>query len=90
VDDQGRPVGLLMSSRVLELLSRCGTNVKVGDVMITNPPVVNASDDIYDVISAMLSNNIGRLLVVDDEGKLVGIVTRTDILSRIASLESIS
>ncbi|MEZ0248293.1 MAG: CBS domain-containing protein [Thermoproteus sp.] len=90
VDDQGRPVGLLMSSRVLELLSRCGTNVKVGDVMIANPPVVNASDDIYDVISAMLSNNIGRLLVVDDEGKLVGIVTRTDVLSRIASLESIS
>lgn len=90
VDDQGRPMGLLMASRVVEALAKCASNLKVKDVMVTNPPVINASDDIYEVIGAMLSNNIGRLLVVDDEGKLVGIVTRTDILSRIASLESIS
>jgi len=90
IDDQGKPVGLLMSSRVVEALARCAGNIRVGDVMIANPPVINVSDDIYDVIGAMLTNNIGRLLVVDDEGKLVGIVTRTDILNRIASLESIA
>lgn len=89
VDDQGRPIGLLMTSKVIEALARCDQNVKVGDIMTTNPPVINASDDIYEAIGSMISNNIGRLLVVDDEGKLVGIVTRTDILSRIASLELI-
>jgi len=37
----------------------------------------------------MVSSGIGRLLVVDSEERLVGIVTRTDILKRIATLEQL-
>nr|KJR73946.1 MAG: histidine kinase [Thermoproteus sp. AZ2] len=90
VDDQGRPIGLLMASRAVETLAKCRADVKVADIMTTNPPTINVDEDIHEAIRAMISNNIGRLLVIDDEGKLVGIVTRTDILTRIASLEMLA
>lgn len=90
VDEEGRPIGLLMSSRVVEALTKCQLSLKVGDLMLKNPPTIGLDDDIHDAIGAMIANNIGRLLVVNDEGKLVGIVTRTDVLSRIASLELVA
>lgn len=34
----------------------------------------------------MVSLNASRLIVIDSEGKIISIVTRTDILKRIAGL----
>lgn len=48
---------------------------------------VEKDTNIYDAINIMTENNIGRLIIVDN-GKPVGIVTRTDILTLIAGLKS--
>ncbi|HDD25647.1 MAG TPA: CBS domain-containing protein, partial [Acidilobales archaeon] len=50
----------------------------------------NYKDDILSAIKLMLEKNIGRLLVINDEGKPVGLITRTDILRKISSLELLS
>jgi len=41
---------------------------------------------IADAIEVMNKNAIGRLIVVDENGVPLGIVTRTDLLDKIAGL----
>ncbi|RFA98549.1 CBS domain-containing protein [Pyrobaculum aerophilum] len=89
VDDDKRPIGLLMASRVMDALANCNLKTKVGNLMLRNPPVINEDEDIHEAIRLMVSSGIGRLLVVNSEDKLVGIITRTDILTRIATLEQL-
>jgi predicted transcriptional regulator len=89
VNEDRKPVGLLMASKVMEALASCRLETKVQDVMTRNPPIIHEDEDIHEAIRLMISSGIGRLLVVDSEERLVGIVTRTDILRRIATLEQL-
>jgi predicted transcriptional regulator len=89
VNEDRKPVGLLMASKVMETLASCRLETKVQDVMTRNPPIIHEDEDIHEAIRLMISSGIGRLLVVDSEERLVGIVTRTDILRRIATLEQL-
>lgn len=89
VDENRKPIGLLMASRVMELLSSCKVDVKVKDVMIADPPTIHEDEDIHEALRLMVSSGIGRLLVVNSEERLVGIVTRTDVLTKIATLEQL-
>lgn len=89
IDDDKRPIGLLMASRVMDALANCNLKTKVSNLMLRNPPVINEDEDIHEAIRLMVSSGIGRLLVVNSEDKLVGIITRTDILTRIATLEQL-
>ena len=89
VNEDRKPVGLLMASKVMEALASCRLEAKVQDVMTRNPSIIHEDEDIHEAIRLMISSGIGRLLVVDSEERLVGIVTRTDILRRIATLEQL-
>ncbi|MFN3804276.1 MAG: CBS domain-containing protein [Pyrobaculum sp.] len=89
VDEAKRPVGLLMASKVMEAVAACALETKVKDVMMPDPPTVHEDEDIHEVINLMTSSGIGRVLVVDSENKLVGIVTRTDVLTKITALEQL-
>lgn len=51
----------------------------VGDHMSSPPIVVRRKAHVGEAAALMLAKNIHRLPVVDDEGKLIGIVSRTDI-----------
>ena len=53
---------------------------KVGDVMGFPPITSKADDDIGEVAKILDDRRIKRLPVVDDEGKLIGIISRADIL----------
>nr|AAZ32124.1 CBS domain protein [uncultured euryarchaeote Alv-FOS5] len=53
---------------------------KVSDVMTKDPASVHMNDDVEKAADIMLEKNVHRLPVVDDDGKLVGIVTRLDLL----------
>ncbi len=90
VNEDRRPIGLLMAPKVMEALASCRLEAKVQDVMVRNPPIIHEDEDIHEAIRLMVSSGIGRLLVVDSEERLVGIVTRTDILRRIATLEQLA
>ena len=59
--------------------ARKGGN-KVGDVMGFPPITSKADDDISEVAKILDDRRIKRLPVVDDEGKLIGIISRADIL----------
>jgi CBS domain-containing protein len=53
---------------------------KVEDVMSFPPITAKADDDIGDVAEILDNRRIKRLPVVDDNGKLVGIIARADIV----------
>ncbi len=89
VNETDRPIGILMASKLIEAISTCNTSVKVRDIMFPNPPTVHEDEDIHEVVNIMVSSGIGRVLVVDSENRLVGIVTRTDVLTKITSLEQL-
>ncbi|MCD6514177.1 MAG: CBS domain-containing protein [Candidatus Odinarchaeota archaeon] len=86
VIEDGKIVGLITTSEIAKALKEGSLDAKVSDYIRKDVHVVNENEDILNVIKKMVSLNVGRLIVIDSEGKTIGIVTRTDILKRIAGL----
>ena len=53
---------------------------RVEDVMMTDVPTIGPGADAMEAFERMQENSVGRLPVVDDDGKLVGIISRTDLM----------
>ena len=62
---------------------------RVGDMMTKGPITIMKNYTLSQCINTMSEEKISRLPVVDEVGKLVGIVTRTDIVHQIAKLKNI-
>jgi CBS domain-containing protein len=56
----------------------------VGDVMQTDPPTVTGEQTLSDVASLLHEHGVTSIPVVDDAGKVVGIVARGDLVRDIA------
>ncbi len=83
VDEENVVVGVV-SIKDINRLRKQGVDleaVKVSQHMSSPPIVVRQQTRIGEAAALMLSRNIHRLPVVDKEGKLIGIVSRTDIFS---------
>jgi CBS-domain-containing membrane protein len=59
------------------------TGDKVKDVMSFPPITSKADDELGDVAQILDERRIKRLPVVDEEGKLIGVISRADIIRRI-------
>lgn len=86
VDDDGKLVGLLSEKDCLRLIAR-GVDAdmpkgSVGDFMSTELSTIEPDMNIYFAAGVFLSHTMRRLPVVD-KGKLVGVITRLDILRAI-------
>jgi CBS domain-containing protein len=53
---------------------------KVEDIMIKDVKTVKEDSPLLDVVNTMINNKINRVPVVDNKKKLVGIITRADII----------
>ncbi|HEV7523348.1 MAG TPA: CBS domain-containing protein [Acidimicrobiia bacterium] len=56
----------------------------VGDIMQTDPPTVTSDATLEDVASILHERGVNSIPVVDEAGKVVGIVARADIVRFIA------
>lgn len=61
--------------------------MRVGDVMLTRPRFCRATETLADAGSLMAEVGAGVLPVVDDTGKVVGMVTDRDICCNLARLD---
>jgi CBS domain-containing protein len=59
---------------------------RVGVLDIRPPTTVFPHTTVCQAIAAMLERNIGALLVVDEQGKLVGIFSERDLLKKVAGI----
>jgi len=56
----------------------------IGDVMRTDIPVVGRMAPLAEVLDAVVSTRLNRALVVDDERRVVGVVTDAEMLGRLS------
>lgn len=73
----------LESTKELEHQVRKMAAFKVKDVMTKKVLTIHEDAALEDIVDKIVEKKINRLPVVDREGKLVGIVTRSDILRHI-------
>lgn len=81
------PLGIVTDrDLVIELMAKevALEAVTVGDVMSYELVSCRESDGIWDCLQRMQSQRIRRLVVVNDEGSLVGILTIDDLLELLA------
>lgn len=83
LDDSNAVVGVI-SIRDINRLRKQGASMDetVGVHMSTPPIVVRPTTRTGEAAAIMLAKKIHRLPVVDEQGKLVGIISRTDIFQR--------
>lgn len=81
LDAKGELVGVVIS----EVLKTAAADpdtlgaFAVADDMMTAPLSVRASDDLHRALEVLLANGMRELLVVDDAGKVVGVIDQTEI-----------
>ena len=87
LNDDGRLVGIVTEKDVMSrMLKTHSTQGKAADYMTTEVISFTVNDNLLDVISALANNNFRRVPIVSEE-KLVGIISRSDIISYLFSLE---
>ena len=84
VDDDGRVVGVLSEVDCLRVLSEAAyegwPTGTVGDSMTTRVETIAADSDVFGIAGKFMAGTHRRFPVVDGEGKLVGLVTRRDLM----------
>jgi CBS domain-containing protein len=60
-------------------------SVKLKDYMLTHPVSVNVDSDMGEAIRLIIDNKISGLCVIDNEGRLVGILSELDCLRAMLS-----
>ena len=94
VDHEGRLVGMLSRLDILRQATNKhpkaephripqGAARTVSDVMTGNIPMVGVDDNLGTIIDKFSQSNSNRLIVVDTEGKAVGLICDSDVVVRV-------
>ncbi|MBX0295889.1 site-2 protease family protein [Haloarcula nitratireducens] len=88
VEKDGEIVGLvtLEDARAVREVERDAYTV--GDVMTTDLVTIGPETDVMDALSELQSNSVGRLIVTDEDGEFLGLLTRTDIMTALSIIKS--
>jgi len=81
IDDHGHVIGVVTEFDILKVLrnGENGLSAVAKDIMTKEPICLEANDTVDEAIELMTRHHIIRIPVVS-AGKLVGIVSRTDVL----------
>jgi len=80
-------LGILTLNDIVWALAKSKESLKVKDLMQKNVVTINQNMKVANAVEIMYNENIGRLILVDDNGVPVGIVTKTDVVNSITNLE---
>lgn len=85
LDSKNKPVGIITEKDIAKTVYSLGAkpikSVKVGGFMSKNLITVKKSASIYDCAKKMKNRKISSVIVVNNNGTLAGIITKTDIAS---------
>jgi PAS domain S-box-containing protein len=82
VEQDDRPVGILTERDVARLLADRGDiwQLKVEEVMSSTVQTLSKQTPVHEAAKIMKQENIRRVVVVDEDGKIVGLTTQSDIV----------
>jgi len=89
ISDGEKVAGIITTADIIKAFFEGNYASKVSDYMKKDVITINDEDDVLEAVRKMVIYNVGRLLVVDSMQRVIGIVTRTDILKSIAGLEGL-
>ena len=90
VVEDGNPVGIITDRDIRSAAPASSLGqVKVGEIMTRNLITVTPGTQVQEAAKLMVTHRIGGL-PVQQEGKLVGIITETDLLNALATMERIA
>jgi len=85
VAEEGRPIGVISERDVLRATSRLGRGepfpARTDEVMSKPPVTISAESSVDEAIAVVNQRRIRRLVVVDESGRLVGLVTQSDLVA---------
>ena len=87
--DVDKPIGIITErdiARLVSFSSNLSTDTPTSELMSKPLITINQNASIKDATDLMQQNNIRRLPVLDNKGKLVGIITAKDILKAMMEL----
>jgi len=91
VDDNGIVIGVVTEFDLIKAQQE-GKNletVKAQEIMSRPPITVRESTPMEEIIETMMEHRIIRVPVVEEGGRLVGIISRSDLLSRMVKPEAL-
>lgn len=80
VVEAGRVIGLLTRRDADRAIEHGLGKLTVREVMISGEVTLSAQDSVFALEKVMVESGWGQIPVTDDNGKLIGIVTRTDLI----------
>lgn len=89
VEEDGKPVGIITERDIVGKISARGLDpkdVRCKEIMSPSLITVSSGAGLQQATQVMDDNNIKKLLVVDQAGKIVGIVSMTDLLRPITAM----
>lgn len=101
VDDDGTLVGIVSDRDIKEASPSKATTldmhelyyllseIKIGDIMTKNVVAVTPGDTVEKAAVLLLRHTVGGLPVVDDESKVVGVITDSDIFKVLVSITGV-
>lgn len=95
VMDGGNLVGIVTEKDIVDRLSSTrdgglsSSGLRVSSIMSSNPRTISPEADSIEAAKEMITNNISGLPVLNSEGKLVGIITKTGLMRLCLSLGKI-
>ncbi len=99
VDATGKLVGLITRVDVLRALAQPsaaelprltpppGQHRRINEIMTTNVPTVLAQAPLTEVVGRLISSAQRRVIVVDDQQQVVGLITDGDLLKQVSTAE---
>lgn len=79
-------VGMVSTVDITKAVSEGREKSRVKDIMSTTITTIEQDEPLIKAIELTEKNNVSRVIVTNKKGDLVGVVTRTDILSRLGAL----
>jgi CBS domain-containing protein/anti-sigma regulatory factor (Ser/Thr protein kinase) len=80
VVQDGKLEGLVSIEDLINALAESAMEATVGEKMTRNPVTLRVDEPVVMAINCFATRGYGRFPVVDEEGRMVGIVTRGDII----------
>ena len=85
--ESNRPIGIVTDRDLVLALMAEGLDPEVftaGDIMSVELVTANSELDAMDAVQLMRANRLRRIVIVDDDGRLAGIVSMEDLLELLA------
>lgn len=96
VTDDGSLVGILSDRKLLREASdinpmehHYASSRSINDIMVTNVLTAHPTTEVSMIAKIFINEKVGAMPIVDDNGNLVGIITRSDILRTFVKVDDL-